>query len=209
MKKEKPPNKSALFKLLGEITPNNKEGDQEPLMLDSIGCTANVILIVDMKTLYVANAGDSRCVMGRAGKAVPLSFDHKPENEEERLRIEKAGSTIIEGRVDGNLNLTRSLGDLKYKQNKSLTPEEHPVTANPDVFEYALTGEEDFIIMGCDGIWETKSNEEMVDYIYKKLEEGKDLKTLSEELLNDIISPDYTQTGKSIFVLNACSWRWM
>lgn len=68
-----------------------------------------------MKKLYVANAGDSRCVLARAGTAVPLSFDHKPDNEEEKLRIEKAGSTISEGRVDGNLNLSRALGDLRYK----------------------------------------------------------------------------------------------
>jgi serine/threonine protein phosphatase PrpC len=74
-----------------------------------------VILFDEMRRIHVANAGDSRCVMGRAGTAVPLSFDHKPENEEERTRIEKAGSTITEGRVDGNLNLSRSLGDLKYK----------------------------------------------------------------------------------------------
>jgi serine/threonine protein phosphatase PrpC len=77
-----------------------------------------------MKKLYIANAGDSRCVLGRGGKAIPLSFDHKPEDEIERDRIEKAGSTIMEGRVDGNLNLSRSLGDLKYKMNKSLKPEE-------------------------------------------------------------------------------------
>jgi serine/threonine protein phosphatase PrpC len=135
-------------------------------MLDSIGCTANVILIEDMKKLYIANAGDSRCVLGRAGKAVPLSFDHKPDNQEEKERIEKAGSIIQEGRVDGNLNLSRSLGDLKYKVNKNLKPEEHPVTANPDVKIEALTGDEDFIIMGCDGIWETKTNEEMVEFVY-------------------------------------------
>jgi serine/threonine protein phosphatase PrpC len=83
--------------------------------LDSIGCTANVILINNMNEIYIANAGDSRSVMARRGKAFPLSFDHKPENPIERARIEKAGSTITEGRVDGNLNLSRSLGDLKYK----------------------------------------------------------------------------------------------
>jgi serine/threonine protein phosphatase PrpC len=88
------------------------------MMLDCIGCTANVIFIDDMKKIYSANAGDSRCVLARNGKAVPLSFDHKPDNEIERNRIEKAGSVITEGRVDGNLNLSRSLGDLKYKQNK-------------------------------------------------------------------------------------------
>lgn len=161
-------------------------------MLDSIGCTANMILIEDMKKLYVANAGDSRCVLARGGKAIALSNDHKPDNEEEKRRIEKAGSQIVEGRVDGNLNLSRSLGDLKYKQNKNLQPEEHPVTANPDIEEFDLHGDEDFIIMGCDGIWETKSNQEMVDYIYDKLNQGKESKQIIEELLNDIISPDYT-----------------
>lgn len=42
--------------------------------------------------IYVANAGDSRCVMGKGGKAVPLSFDHKPEEPTEIARIEAAGS---------------------------------------------------------------------------------------------------------------------
>lgn len=83
--------------------------------LDSIGCTANVILMKNTKEIYIANAGDSRSVLARNGKAFPLSFDHKPENPIERARIEKAGSTITDGRVDGNLNLSRSLGDLKYK----------------------------------------------------------------------------------------------
>jgi serine/threonine protein phosphatase PrpC len=129
------------------------------MMLDSIGCTANVIIMEDYKKLYIANAGDSRSVLARGGKAVALSYDHKPHNAIERARIEKAGSTITEeGRVDGNLNLSRSLGDLKYKTNKSLTPEEHPITANPDLEIVDLTPEDDFIVIGCDGVWETKDN---------------------------------------------------
>lgn len=77
------------------MTNSNAGASGEPsdqLALDSIGCTANVIFIDDMKKMYIANAGDSRCVLGRAGKAVPLSFDHKPDNDEEKRRIEKAGS---------------------------------------------------------------------------------------------------------------------
>ena len=162
------------------------------MQLDSIGCTANVIIMEDFKKLYVANAGDSRCVLARGGKAIPLSFDHKPENEIERKRIEKAGSTITEGRVDGNLNLSRSLGDLKYKHNKKLKPEEHPVTAYPDTYIYDLCDDDDFIIMGCDGIWETKSNEEMVEFLYEKIRTCKDSKQVVSDLLEDIISPDYT-----------------
>ena len=128
-----------------------------------------MILIDKMKKIYAANAGDSRCVLARKGKAVPLSFDHKPDDEGELKRIEKAGSVVTEGRVDGNLNLSRALGDLKYKTNKELKPEEWPITANPDVRVEDLTSEDDFVIMGCDGIWETKSNDEMVAYIYDRL----------------------------------------
>lgn len=73
--------------------------------------------------IYVANAGDSRCVMGREGICVPLSFDHKPESPVEIARIEAAGSVITDGRVDGHLNLTRALGDLKFKKKEGLTAE--------------------------------------------------------------------------------------
>lgn len=63
------------------------------------GCTASVGLI-SKTTIYVvswligccrtwgltiaqANAGDSRSVLGVKGRAKPLSFDHKPQNEGE------------------------------------------------------------------------------------------------------------------------------
>lgn len=119
MKRQNPPNKSPLFRILGDISGQTGAADggasNENLMLDSIGCTANVILFDSMKKIYVANAGDSRCVLARDGKAVALSIDHKPENEEEKARIEKAGSVITEGRVDGNLNLSRAIGDMRYK----------------------------------------------------------------------------------------------
>lgn len=94
----------------------NKEEDISEETLNSIGCTANVVLLdYEKNKIFVANAGDSRAVMGSAGKAIPLSFDHKPDDEVEIKRIEAAGSQIVDGRVDGGLNLTRALGDFKYK----------------------------------------------------------------------------------------------
>jgi serine/threonine protein phosphatase PrpC len=75
------------------------------------GCTANLLLLKDNE-LICANAGDSRCILGVGGKAVPLSVDHKPTMPKERQRITKAGSYVnYEGRIDGNLNLSRALGD--------------------------------------------------------------------------------------------------
>jgi serine/threonine protein phosphatase PrpC len=44
---------------------------------DSVGCTANVALLVGKK-LYVANAGDSRAALSRSGSLIELSYDHKP-----------------------------------------------------------------------------------------------------------------------------------
>ena len=70
-----------------------------------------MIALLRGKDLYVANAGDSRCVVSREGKAVDMSVDHKPEDDLERNRIEKAGGRVTaDGRVNGGLNLSRAIG---------------------------------------------------------------------------------------------------
>lgn len=74
--------------------------------------------------IYVANAGDSRCVLSVEGKNEDLSKDHKPDDELELNRIKNAGGAVTNGRVNGNLNLSRALGDLTFKENKDLKPEE-------------------------------------------------------------------------------------
>ena len=50
-----------------------------------------------------------------------MSYDHKPDNNIEKRRILKAGGDVYDGRVNGSLNLSRSLGDLEYKSNKNLS----------------------------------------------------------------------------------------
>lgn len=131
-------------------------------MIENKGCTANVVLVRD-GTLYVANAGDARCVAAIGGKAVALSTDHKPTNSREKQRVIKAGFSVNgEGRIDGNLNLSRSLGDLKYKKNKKLRPSEQAITAFPEVKAMTHLGapgkKVDFIVLGCDGVWEMKNS---------------------------------------------------
>ena len=102
-------------------------------MMEGKGCTANVLMIVN-SLLICANAGDSRCVVGEGGKAVPLSFDHKPNLKKERDRIYKAGSTVnIEGRIDGNLNLSRAIGDIAHKKSPKVKLEDQAITSMPDI----------------------------------------------------------------------------
>ena len=79
-------------------------------------------LITDTE-IYCANSGDSRCVLSSNGKAIELSVDHKPDLPTEKERIERAGGFVEDNRVKGVLNLSRSLGDLEYKQDRDLSIE--------------------------------------------------------------------------------------
>ena len=163
------------------------------------GCTACVMSIDETnKKLYFANAGDSRVVMCKNGVAYPQSEDHKPEMESEKKRIYKADGWISEGRVKGNLNLTRGFGDLEYKQNKNLKPEEQMITANPDIKVVDYNKDIEFIIIGCDGIWDCLKNQEACDVVTKRLREDPNIKIskIIEDMMDSIVAKDlYNESG--------------
>ena len=163
------------------------------------GCTACVMSIDETnKKLYFANAGDSRVVLCKNGVAEAKSEDHKPEMDSEKKRIYKADGWISDGRVKGNLNLTRGFGDLEYKQNKNLKPEDQMITANPDINVVDFTKDMDFVIIGCDGIWDCLKNQEACDFVSKRLKENKDIKVskIIEEMMDSIVATDlYNETG--------------
>lgn len=118
--------------------------ERDPEEMVQAGCTA-VVAIKKGNELYVANAGDSRGVLGRAGKAIALSEDHKPASEIERSRIVAAGGFLSEiggvCRVNGNLNLSRAIGDLRYKANAELPAKDQIISAEPDIRKFTLTGQ--------------------------------------------------------------------
>lgn len=159
------------------------------------GCTANVTLI-HKGTIYCANAGDSRTVMYSNKRVVELSQDHKPDNDIEKQRISKAGGFIIEGRVNGNLNLSRAIGDLEYKKNNALKPHEQLISAYPDVSKRAIKNEDAFLVMGCDGIWEILSIDEICQIADNRLKGKNDsckLSEIAEEILDRGLAPDTSQ----------------
>eukprot|EP00904_Undaria_pinnatifida_P005247 jgi/Undpi1/1852/HiC_scaffold_12.g05239.m1 len=140
------------------------------------GATAVMGLLVDGKTLVVANAGDSRCVVSRKGVAVDMSTDHKPEDDLELARIEKAGGAVVDGRVQGNLNLSRAIGDLMYKADENLTAEEQMITADPELRTLELTEEDEFMVLACDGVWNSLTSQETIDFVRTRLKDtGGDL----------------------------------
>jgi len=127
----------------------------------SAGCTA-VVAIITKTHIYCANSGDSRCVLGRAFTTHELSDDHKPDNIEERERIEAAGGFVEEGRVRGILSLSRALGDLEYKQSGHLPVEKQMITCVPDRDSVERKNDDQFLILACDGIWDCLTSQEAV-----------------------------------------------
>ena len=83
---------------------------------DPCGSTA-LVAVFDGKrrALTVANVGDSRCVLSRGGSALELTKDHRLTRKDERERIEAAGGVIVHHRVNGQLAVSRSFGDVEHK----------------------------------------------------------------------------------------------
>lgn len=118
------------------------------------------MVLITPDKIFCANAGDSRAVLWQSNnRTIALSDDHKPDNTDELKRIIKSGHVVEDSRVDGNLALSRAVGDFQYKDASNLGAEDQAVTAHPDVTQRDRCKEDDFIIVACDGIWDCLSNE--------------------------------------------------
>jgi len=158
-----------------------------------VGCTACITMVADGE-IICANAGDSRCVMGKKGTAIDLSIDHKPDNDAEKQRIINAGGFVEDNRVNGVLNLSRSLGDFEYKLNDKLKADKQLVISLPDVKIEKITPDVDFMVIACDGIWECWESQKVVDFIYSKINSATKLSQIIDDLFEKIISSDPNTT---------------
>lgn len=69
----------------------------------------------------------------------------------EKARISAAGGFVDFGRVNGNLALSRAIGDFEFKKTAELSPEQQIVTAYPDVTVHELSDDDEFLVIACDG----------------------------------------------------------
>ncbi|KAK0614151.1 phosphatase 2C-domain-containing protein [Immersiella caudata] len=157
------------------------------------GCTACVGLITEDK-IYIANAGDSRSVLGVKGRAKPLSFDHKPQNEGEKARITAAGGFVDFGRVNGNLALSRAIGDFEFKKSAELAPEQQIVTAYPDVVVHDFGDDDEFLVIACDGIWDCQSSQAVIEFVRRGIAAKQDLDKICENMMDNCLASN-SETG--------------
>lgn len=158
------------------------------------GSTAVTVIIKNNK-LYCANAGDSRAIACINGEVEVLSLDHKPNNFIESKRISEAGGWVEFNRVNGNLALSRALGDFIFKKNTKKKAEEQIVTAYPDVEVRDITEDWDFLVLACDGIWDVLSNEEVIQFCRKRIGMGMMPEEICEEIMTHCLAPDCQMGG--------------
>jgi serine/threonine protein phosphatase PrpC len=143
------------------------------------GCTATAAVIAG-GVLRVANVGDSRSVMGlqqhgQSLRAFRLSRDHKPEDPDEKERIEEVGGVVARGRVRGDtsaINMSRALGDHEFKQPRNEADGDF-ITWVPHISPaIPIDSTCRFLIVASDGLWSVFHDQEIVDLVGRMLEEG-------------------------------------
>jgi serine/threonine protein phosphatase PrpC len=120
-------------------------------------------------SITIANVGDSRAILiGKDGKIKFSTIDHKPDDENEAQRIRSAGGSVQFGRVDGELAMSRSIGDWNYKQSAHLESHQQKVIARPDISKLTAEPGQKLLIC-CDGLLERLTNEQLVEFTLNEL----------------------------------------
>ena len=180
---------------------------------DASGCTA-IAALFDGRALYVANLGDCRCVMARHQlqeenkvdlkttetkvTAYDLSFDARADRPDEVARVCAARGFVANRRVNGQLAVSRALGDVAYKEPRHL---KGPVIAEPDVVKIVTTAEDDFLILACDGLWDVLTSQAAVDFVLKHLTKGDDLEAIAKKLAKHAVDDRKSTDNVSVCIL--------
>lgn len=153
-------------KFILEACNNIQYGLSKKKISYSQGSTSLVTIITsdnsDNLALTIFNIGDSRCVLCRNNIGLTLTKDHKPSWPEESARITKLGGKIVSDGYDlriGSLSVSRAFGDLDSAPY---------VTHVPEIFRYNIEKKDKFLVVACDGLWDTFSSQDVVNFIIFK-----------------------------------------
>mmetsp|Transcript_9714 Transcript_9714/g.24856 ORF Transcript_9714/g.24856 Transcript_9714/m.24856 type:complete len:373 (-) Transcript_9714:185-1303(-) len=162
-------------------------------------------------TVKIANLGDSRALVVRNGVLVTATNDHKPADPVEEQRIKEAGGfvTAMAGvaRVDGTLAVSRAFGDFEFKDKPNLAAEKQKVTAMCDIYDLRCE-RDDVLFLACDGIFDVKSNEDVIKYLREERITGPNAKPACEidcgdaaaRLLNSCLTDGSTDNMTALII---------
>lgn len=165
-----------------------------------VGSTAVCATLLGRR-LYVAWAGDSRCVLCRGEKAIRLTDDHKPEVPSEAERIRAAGGQVVQkngqARLNGDITVSRAFGDARHKSRG--------LTAEPEIRVELLQPEDYFFILASDGLWNSFSDDDAVQFVLQRLKEKrKKLKTVCSDLVDAALQKGDRVSNDNTTVVITC-----
>eukprot|EP00042_Codosiga_hollandica_P025599 m.115477 g.115477 ORF g.115477 m.115477 type:complete len:433 (+) comp51918_c0_seq2:175-1473(+) len=169
------------------------KADRESLNSGATGCT----VFIRGRKMYVSWLGDSQVMLCRGNAVVKLMDPHKPEREDEKKRIEEAGGVVVwygAWRVNGVLSVARAFGDRKLKQW---------VIGKPDINVFDLDGTEEYLVIGCDGLWDVLTPDKVITLIsaWKADSANHGIKGLAKYLVTQCLEDPSSSDNISIIVV--------
>lgn len=164
--------------------------------------TTALIALLQSRNLLVANAGDCRAVLCRSGKAIDLSTDHDTLlNKDEIERIKSAGGTITrDGYVNSHLTVARAIGDWHLPDLKRINGT-GPLIADPEIKKWELSELDEFLLLGCDGLWSVLKSHEAIAFARRQLREHNDPELCSKALVREALK---LKSQDNVTVITVC-----
>jgi protein phosphatase 1L len=155
--------------------------------------TTAIVAVTHGKKIYVANAGDSRCIMiQKGGRCRHMSVDHKPNREDEEKRIRQLGGKVVHWgrwRVQGVLAVSRAIGDV------ALQPY---VTCEPEIQEKDIGPEDEYLVLASDGVWDVLRNDDVAKLVWSVA--SKDFVNVAKMLCSEALIMGSTDNVTAVVV---------
>ncbi|PIA34814.1 hypothetical protein AQUCO_03700235v1, partial [Aquilegia coerulea] len=169
------------------------------------GSTATV-MFANNEMLIISHVGDSSVVLSCSGKAEILTNPHRPYGNnkvslQEIRRIREAGGWIVNGRICGDISVSRAFGDMRFKTKKNemlaqgveegrfsakfvsrVQFKDDLVIASPDIYQVALASDAEFILLASDGLWDYVNSLDAVSFVRNQLRQHGNVQRACEAL---------------------------
>lgn len=202
------------------------KGEEE----DESGATATAIFLGNNK-LLISHIGDSSVVLCRSGKPELLTSPHRPYGSnkaslQEIKRIREAGGWITNGRICGDIAVSRAFGDMRFKTKKiemlqkgaqegrwtekfisRVQFKDDLVVARPDIYQVTLGSDAEFIVLASDGLWDYMSSSDAVSFVRDQLRKHGNTQ-LACESLAQVVLDQRTQDNVSIIIADLGKTDW-
>ncbi|XP_040376049.1 probable protein phosphatase 2C 5 isoform X2 [Oryza brachyantha] len=197
---------------------------------DESGATATAMFLRN-DVLVVSHIGDSCLVISRGGRPQVVTNFHRPYGNkktslEEVKRIRAAGGWIVDGRICGEISVSRAFGDIRFKTRKNemlvkgvkegrwtekfisrIKFKGDLIVSSPEVSLVELGPDVEFILLATDGLWDYIKTSEAVTLVRDQLRQHGDVQ-LACEALGQIALDRRSQDNVSIVIADLGRTNW-